>query len=56
MGYAFAFFNTATDEWQRTILRLPELYPLFRNAPDMENIHRIGLLEHYLRPVTKSTS
>ncbi len=40
MGYAFAFFNTATDEWQRTILRLPELYPLFRNAPDMENIHR----------------
>ena len=40
MGYAFAFFNTVTDEWQSTILKLSELYPLFRNAPDMENIHR----------------
>jgi hypothetical protein len=40
LGYAFAFFNTATDEWQKKILQLPEIYPLVRNNPNMENSHR----------------
>ncbi len=31
MGYAFAFFDTNTKEWQQDILKLPEIYPVTRN-------------------------
>ncbi len=50
MGYALAFFDTSTDEWQKKILQLPEIYPLVRNNPNMENSHRnlfVGTLSAY---------
>jgi len=31
MGYAFAFFDTNTKEWQKEILKLPEIYPVTRD-------------------------
>lgn len=31
MGYAFTFFDTNTKEWQKEILKLPEIYPVTRN-------------------------
>lgn len=31
MGYAFAFFDTNTRQWQKEILKLPEIYPVTRD-------------------------
>ena len=31
MGYAFAFFDTNTKEWQKEVLKLPEIFPVRRD-------------------------
>lgn len=40
MGYAFAFFDTNTKEWQKEILKLPEIYPVTRNFSGMTDSDR----------------
>jgi hypothetical protein len=40
MGYAFAFFDTNTRQWQKEILKLPEIYPVTRDFSGLADSDR----------------